>query len=392
MILVAALLCMQNPGPVRVDFTSRDEVCMCVAAPLPKLGHKDLELLQVGLKALGKGSQEYSPGTIREVTEGRGISCKLLGDSVLVSVTVPKGGEAPGVALLASLMVAPAFDQSDLDVCLAALSGEPSDYWKTGMHPERFDLPAAPHDDVLQVFQRVFRPDRAIFVFGGALGQADLTPAWLERTKEWSAIPEPRFPDISAPKILTEQPGPVTDTELISTPFKASDPMLPSRMLALYALGAGKGSSLFRIARERHTWSYRQEAYLWPTVGGWETRLFIPMIASPEAPERLETIRKELAADAAAWTEADRGRAVAMAEAALVRDLPCGPLMLGDEPITDTLQDEVEMAAFWHLKTGSDWDPQLLFQQLAKVDLDDLKASAQEILAGSHPLIIAGRG
>ena len=392
MIAACAFFALQTQRLVRSDVPSPDQVSFCIAAPLPKLGYKDLELFEVGLRTLTKGSQEYSPPTIRQVTEGHGIMCKLLGDSALVMVTVPKGAANSGLDLLASLMRSPTLDQDDLDTFLRTQAAPTSSYWNDGMHPEKFDLGGAPRDDVLAVFQRVFRPDRIVVAFGGAIGQTDVAQLWTDHTQGWTPPKEPRFPDDSVPHLLMNIAGPVTVTELIGTSFKASNPDLPSYMLALYALGSGKGSSLYRIAREQHAWSYRQEAYLWPTTSGWEPRLFIPMIGSSEAANRIQSLKQELQTDVANWTETDRLRAIGMAESTLLGGLPYGPLLLGDSPIGDTLQDKVAMAAYWRMKTGADWDPQVLFQQISKVDLDGLKASARAILEGSRPSVLPGRG
>jgi hypothetical protein len=377
---------------LQVDVASSDEVSFCAVAPLPKLGYQDLELLEVGLKALPKGSDIFSPATIRQVTEGRGIDCRLLGDSVLISFSVNKANVQSGVDLLASLLMSPALEEDDLNSGLAALSAGDGSYWSIGMNPVKFDIKEAPRDDVVSVIQRVFDPATVEVAFGGAAVAADMQKSWSFQTQSWTSAPPPHLPDDSLPTVSTQTPGQVTIAELVGESTKSPDPHFASRLLALYAFGWGKRSSLFRIARDQYGWSYRQEAYLQPVRGGWQTRIFIPMIPTADAASRLATIAKELDGDIETWTEPDRLRALGMAEANLLRFLPYGPLLLGFRPMTSAAEDQVSMGAYWHMKTGADWDPQLMLQQMSKVSLDDLKAAAHSILSTSHPLILPAAG
>lgn len=390
MMILAALLVLPTSAPVRVATSDPSEVVLCVAAPLPKLGSRDRELLVIGMEALAKGSQVYPPSKIRAVTEGRGIAVRLLEDEALVTVTVPAGSAGVGTDLLSSLMREPSFEQEDLDAALQRQLGRTRGYWDSAMLPPIILPKKALHDEVLQVFDRVFRPDKVQMAYGGPSEGSEVDSKWALRTSDWTPAPEPRYPDLDLAPAPTSYPGHLTTADLIGPEIAANEPALPARLLALYALGSGKGGSLFRIARGRHAWSYRQEAYLWPRAGGWEPRLFLTMVPVPDAQTRIETLRKELQADADSWTDDDRLRALGMAESTLLRGLPYGPILLGDSPLCLRPEDQVTMAAYWKVKTGSTWDPQDLYQSMSKVSLSDLKASAHAILDPARIVVLPG--
>jgi hypothetical protein len=386
------LLVLQSPSAVHVEIDSPNETVFCIDAPLPRLGSRDRELLAVALDALSKGSQIYTPGKIQTITEGRGVRTELLDDQALVTIVVPPSRAIAGADLIASLVREPSFIQEDLDASLARLNDRSKDYWGAAMHPPEFRLKQAPHDDVQSAFDRAFRPDRIAMTFGGAGDAAAIRSEWKTRVEGWSPAREPRYPDYDLIAPLDKNPDVLTTAVLQGETIPAKDPATPARLLGLYALGSGKGSSLFRVCRQRHAWSYRQEAYLWSVGQGWEPRLFVAMIPTPEAESRMQTLRKELLADVDAWTEDDRSRALGVAESTLLRGLPYGPLLLGDAPPDLTPESRIEMAAFWQVKTGTPWDPQALYQSMSSVSLADMKAAAHAILDAAKITIIPPKG
>jgi hypothetical protein len=167
-IFLAGVLLQALVQPlVQVSLPSGEDVAFCAAIPLPALGYKDLELLEVGLKTIPKGSDVFSPGTIRQITLGRGIDCRLQADSVLISFSVNKAQVKSGVDLMASLLMSPALEDDDLQGALKALQSEARSYWSIGMNPFAFDLREAQRDDVAAVVKRVFDPQKVTVAIGG---------------------------------------------------------------------------------------------------------------------------------------------------------------------------------------------------------------------------------
>ena len=151
-------------------------------------------------------------------------------------------------------------------------------------------------------------------------------------------------------------------------------------LLATYALGVGKGSSLFRIPREKHGWSYLQSSFLSPTLAGWEPRLFVAALRKTFTENMISDLRQDLADDVKSWSEDDRTRALQMLEATLTRGVPYGAIWLGDGPVGESLQDRTEFSDYWMMKTGQPWDPQKLIDICESVDLDTLKTTALKIV------------
>src|SRR5262249_17438299 len=151
-------------------------------------------------------------------------------------------------------------------------------------------------DELMPVFQRVFKPANLTLAVGGAVVSLPIADRWSDRMKDWETVQQPLFPDRTLAKPLLSNPGGVTTADLCSAAY-ASDGSLPSRLLALYAVGCGKGSSMFRICREEHGWSYRQEACLWPSHSGWQSRFFVAMSPDSEDAKRFDTVHDELLKD-----------------------------------------------------------------------------------------------
>jgi hypothetical protein len=208
--------------------------------------------------------------------------------------------------------------------------------------------------------------------------------------QDWRPGPLPTLPDISEAKLLTANPAGITTLEWASPEWKSNETS-PARWLALYALGAGKGGSLYRIARERHAWSYRQDAFLWPTFAGWRARLFVPMALADGAADRAKTIADELLTDIATWDEVARARALGMAQANLVRGVPFGPVLLGDFTLGRTQSDRALWGTYWQMKTGRPWTEGALLGQMDGVTVEDLKSAAVEIVKSAELRILPGQ-
>ena len=118
------------------------------------------------------------------------------------------------------------------------------------------------------------------------------------------------------------------------------------------------------------------------------------MIASipfAEPKERAKMIQAELLDDVKAWTEATRKRAIGMAEAVFTHQVPFSPFYVhGKSGISDSLEDQTYMAAYWPMKTGQPWNPQALLESMRNVSLDELKEQATNQLSVEIPNILPG--
>ncbi len=391
--LLCALALAQADAPklVKIDEPADADIAFALVAPLPKLGAQDMQLLECAVSSLQDGSEVYTGRTIRDLTDGRGVKCELLPDAVLISFQVPKESFSSGVAMLSSFVEQPSFRKESIQKAIAALTARPPTYWSLAMHPLPFDLKSTSRDELMTVFQRVFKPASVTVACVGDVSKENLNQAWATKTANWKTLPDPRFPDDS---VLAPPAGGVAGVSTAAfrgAEFSATDSSLPARLLALYALGSGKGSSLFRISRDEHGWSYQQDSYLWPTASGFQPVLLVACRANPDLSKRMAQLQQELNADADAWTEEDRARALGMAEATLLRDVPFGPILLGDHPLQGGQDERACISAYWQMKTGASWNPAHLLESMKSVDLPALKAAAQDIFAHSTLDLLAGK-
>jgi hypothetical protein len=154
---------------------------------------------------------------------------------------------------------------------------------------------------------------------------------------------------------------------------------LAIKLLAVYALGVGKGSAVFRVLREREGWSYRQEAFLWPTPKGFRTRLLMATdLPNDDWPKAM---RAALRADVEGWTDADLKRATGLAKAQMVRGIGPDPFYLTPKgPAGETPAGQAFETAYWHGKAGRALDEARLASQFELVRLDELKETALDML------------
>ncbi len=382
--ILAALLMGQTPA-VHDFFLRRDpEVKVCAFAaivPLPALNAREINQLQVALELLPKGSIEYSARTIRQILQGSPIRCKLLPDAVSISFTVPNGAEKDGESLLISLMKSPAFDEDSIGPAIQTLNQRTLTFWQREIDPRPMSLGATTRQELLDTFHKVFTlPSVSI----GAISSKNLPTlagTWADAARDWPAVAEPRLTEEPAPFQFPKVQPTVSTGEFIGAEIRPSGPELAAELVALYALGSGKDCSLFRISREKHAWSYEQESLLWPTMTGWEPRLFIAMAPDSENGKRLDQLATELRADVDTWNSDTLASALGMAEANLLREVPFGPLTWNGEPLNQDPEQRIAFDLYWAEKTGTHFSRGDLLESLQKIDLTTLKATAVSILA-----------
>jgi hypothetical protein len=166
---------------------------------------------------------------------------------------------------------------------------------------------------------------------------------------------------------------------------------LTTKLLALTALGTGKGAALWRVAREKLGLSYRQEAVLNPTPKGFQPRLLIAHAGAEGLEEKAQTLKTALQEDIKSWTEDDKRRAIGMAESYLVRGGDLSPLyFIPGRPVLTDLPDQIFLRAYWRMKAGAVWNPHQLVGRMGFVDLADLKLAAEEIVGSGKIRIYSG--
>lgn len=354
---------------------------------LPNLDAEDTASLRVICAVAPKRTEDFSRYKMLEITEGRPIRMTMLPDCVRLSVTVPGNDPLSAVSITESILRRAVFDPSDVAKALKKATADRRSYWEAALDPRVLSKPKTKREDLIYLYHRVFLPTNIEMTSAGA-DPAVVQEEWTWRTEGWKE-PRPVGP-ILAPlafQPLTSNPGSVATIEFAGPEVAGNDPALSTRLLVLIALGSGKGSSLFRVWRERQAWSYRQEALMWPTAKGWQPRLIAAMADVPD----VEAARKVLLDDVDAWTESDRDRALGMAEGVLLNGVSYGPLWAGTGFLGDNLEDRTFFAAYWRMKTATVWNPRHVLDQMKLIRLDELKEEARDLLQVAKPRVLPTR-
>lgn len=181
----------------------------------------------------------------------------------------------------------------------------------------------------------------------------------------------------------------VSSVELRGRPLESAQ--LHAAFLATFALGSGKGATVFQILRRKLAWSYRQESLLAPAPQGqFRIRILFAFGARPDESELPEGARQELLAAVQGWAEDDRLRALRLAESILTKGLLPIPLALTPSGVCTT-DDQAFLMAYWPIVSGAPWSAKSVLEKLRTVTLSELKGAATQSLEGARPVLIHGR-
>jgi hypothetical protein len=370
---------------------SASEVSIQALVKLPAMDATDTNALEVLADVLPQEIEGYSRRDILTVTNGISPWCAVEPDHLRLTMFVHPANVKAGLSLLDAMMRRSRI--SDAKVKEAIDRRNRISYWGAALRPIELKLNEVRGQDVQDLYGRIFRPDDIVLAVGGKVVPHQAKQEWEQRLTNWGkprAWPNSKYRP--ATTIRTKNPAGVTTLDLAAPAFPARDAQLNTRILALVGLGTGKGSSLFRVARQKLLMSYRQESVLSPTLEGFEPRLILVMQPSEDEAAKVETLRTALLEDIKNWTEADRLRAVGMTEAVLLRATEWSPLsLLRQGPVPDDLEGRTFLRAYWPMKTGQPWDPGAMLEEMQKVSLADLKEAATQIVASAKPRLQAGK-
>jgi hypothetical protein len=335
---------------------------------LPPLTGRERELLPVLVRAIPRATAEYTRSMILSQTGGTPATCTLMPDHVQLGVTVDPGDLSTAMAIVENLIFKAALRDEDITRGSEAPELE---IWERVIAPEVSDAKDIKPVEVRDLYTRVFRPENTTLAVGGPIVSGEAQAKWKAFVDRW-AVPR-LLPRNVVPEAIKVRPG----TSSLSV-FEIDRPVRdvpPAELLALIALGSGKGSTLFRVARQKLGISYEAQAVLRPARVGFEEKVVVTTdVAAGE-------LTQSLLDDVNGWTDRERLRALGMAEAISTNGSSFGPLYLrGTRPLTNSLEDRTFMAAYWQAKTGTAWQPDLVATQMRAVTLDELKQAALRIL------------
>lgn len=396
MILAAILAATIFPGRfVELPLPNATSIQVAIVAPLPEFGARDRAVSKVLGKTLLDGTEQFTKNHIRQLTFGSGqsVSCTVMPDHIRIQMGFSPQDFGSGLIVAKSLIEEATLSDESIKNAIETLSYSRPNYWARALQPEADDFEGIRPFDVRLLYRQLFKAERVSIAISGPFRENQARDYWLRLYEDFKQPSIRRFvPGVGAEKGLIPPSDPITTIELAGPEFAGSDPKFASRLLATFALGAGKDCSIWQVIRERLKLSYRQEAFLWPTGNGFRTRIVMAVKPNEEEGSYAESVRSALLEDVSAWREANRGRAAAMAESVYLRGLPLNPLQLQvSGQVGVTQRDETFMTAYWPLKTSKFWLEKDLVKSLQAVTLDEMKDAATEMLKGSIPRMISGQ-
>jgi hypothetical protein len=366
-----AVLAVQGHALVQLPDPAATKAEIQAVVMLPKLTADEHAFLEIATAAMPLRTREYSSPDMLRTTGGEPVVVDLMPDSVRIGIEVSPDNLADGFSILENLLFQASLTDDDL-VASSKEAFRPT-AWMAAMWPEIYPRNYFRTDRVRTLYEKVFDVDFVTVGIGGNYDPVKAESLWLGiASRHPAARKAPYRDDYSVSKPRPSAEGPLNMLS-IRRPAVAD----PATILALFALGSGKGASVFRVIREQMRLSYRQEAVLMPTPNGFES---VILAASTQKLDR-NAVVKALQDDVDKWTESDRLRAIGMAGAVLNQGLDFSPFYFSPGgPLSASPADEVYLRAYWFAKTGQIWDPNALLASLKSVDLVDLRATAKRCL------------
>ena len=333
-----------------------------VVVPLPALDPYQRRIGQITAASITQGSAGFTRGATMDATLVDGITASIVGDTLRFGIESESPNPRMAILILADAILRPLFDQEVIDSASASLTTDRG--LLSDVYGEDLDLTPATRARVIDFWRRYVSPSTMSVAIMGGFASGTPTRYWRE------ALSEYRKPDLRYEPVSSSKGKHVKDWSVWEGKASPWGNQGPARLLAAFALGAGKGSTVFRSLRRDSGLSYRQEFFWQPTKAGWKPLIVLKSSATPEA--KRDALAK-LREDVSKWTESDRKRAIAMAQSAYRGSSPWDPITT--ELIEGGRSLESISAwryAAWPVISGTAWNPEGLLSQLEGTDLEQM--------------------
>jgi hypothetical protein len=378
MIAFLAAIAIQQSAVVEVLDESASVVSIQAVVKVPRLDSRQRSVVQVMVSALGEDTKTYSKAQIADVAGrvGSQVRASLSPDHIRIGFSVVPADEAIGISMLGSILKDGRFEDSALERVADDLTFRRWSYWRLAVEGHGFEKPKYSRKEFDDLAAAIFRPENITIGVGGKIEAGVATQKWEDLVADWKPPKLPRLEFREDVENAADSPR-LSTIEYVGDSFPARDAAFTTRLLALTALGTGKSAALWEVSREDLGLSYRQEGILSPSADGFLPRLIVATSHKDDLAEQAEKLRTSLVAKVEQWTDVDRKRAMGMAEAYLIHGSDMSPLYFSQSwPVSNSLEDEVFVSAYWRSKTGETWNPYQLLGRMGFVELKDLKETA----------------
>ena len=262
---------------------------------LPKSGPRERAELAILAETLLDDTQEYGHRQLVKlsVMSGDTVRCDLYPDCLRVRFGVIEPDEASVIPMLANIVHGSEFQDEAITDAVSSLMFRRRDYWASALEPEALKFREASIPDLRTLYKVIGRPENLTITIAApdSIG-ADLLSKWNSTVSDWNLGRNPMFPPDSASlKPNFQRRGKLTTILLRGRPINPKGADFASNLLAIFALGGGKDSAVWKALREGLGWSYRQEALLRNSPDGLEPAIEVVTSHSQSDIERASLVR-----------------------------------------------------------------------------------------------------
>lgn len=388
--MIPALLLMTIQAANMPDITEypapkQDSIAIEAIVELPKLNPAQRYVLSQSMSVAVQMTTEYgNRDVLRVLQTGTRFRLYQAADHLRIGLTVDSDQLSAGLSLLHSVLTQPTFLAETIKVRKTAWT----DPWSPAYSGyETQEIPLN-RDDIVGLWQAVMRTNRISLAVSGNFRAGVPTQKWRAMPAGWDPPVPDRLP-LSYPPKMKEVENPVPLLIFDSKPITITRSNMAAYFLAANALGVGKESILWLIAREDMNLSYRQESFLLPATGGWKMRMAFATDSDGTKPESISALRTKLRARCEALTQADLDHAIGLGQGYLKNQIPTLPLALGiGDTISSDPNDQLYLKHYWATRFGFIWDTDNLYEQMKSTKLADLKKLLLQLIDESDVRIL----
>ena len=359
------------PEIVEYPNNNRQSVAIEAIVKLPKLNAVQRFVLSQSLNIAVQMTPEYSNRDVLRVLQtGTRFRLYQAADHLRIGLTVDSEDFGPGLSLLHSVLTGPTFLQDTIKARRSTIINPWSPAYR-GFESQETELE---RETMVELWRDIMRPKNITVSISGRFRAHEPSEKWRAMQTGWIYSVPSSLP-LSYPLIAKPPANAPPLLVFDSKPIAISKESLATYLLAANALGVGKESAQWLVAREGLNLSYRQESFLLPTADGWRFRMAFATDSAGVAASAIAELRSKLRAKCEAMTQQDLDHAVGLGRGYLMNQMPTLPLLLGiGETLSNDENDKLYLRHYWSTSFGFEWNAEALMLQMRATQLAELKA------------------
>ena len=393
-LILASLVQVQVPVVV-VEDPAADYVVVQAHIKRPQMedGRLQAAWFVIG-KVLLKGAEGYSENTIRAYggQTGRLPSVTVFPDHMRVEVAAPEGGLNVSLELMSAILKSARLRDADLIQAIKEGQGSEISLGNAMGFPFRGRYERLSAGYIRQVFDNTFNPKNAVLSIGGSVTEYEAHEAVRKYLGSWRKRSVARIPRRQMLEPVLSLPGKASFFGLQAKPIRVEEAGASATLLAVYALGVGKGAAAFQTWRQDKGWSYDQGATLWPTMEGLTPILYLLQRSGRSDGSLIAEMREELLSAVEEWDEGDLLRAQSLAIAGSYLSNPPSPFLAApDRRLGYDISDQCAWQGYLALSGSGAVQMQTVLSAMQNVDLEELKSAAKSMIEESRGTWLPGK-